>query len=234
MDKSEKLDQIAGPLARAQAALRPLVAKHEAKIKPRDKPEYSYTYADLSDALDACLVPFNTNEIAVIQEATTPENGVEVTTLLLHSSGQWLESKPLFMPVSGGAQAVGSAITYARRYQLLGMVGLAPKDDDGAEANANAPKTWERQAPPKRSDAPASNGKPSAAENLAKLREAVEERVERLRVLKELGTTRQAWAEACSAAGYDDPLGNGKGPFGCGFEPLGKIDRALKKELGDE
>lgn len=234
MDKSEQIDQIAGALAKAQASLRPLVAGHEAKIKPRDKPEYSYTYADLADALAACLPAFNANGIAVIQEATTPENGVEVRTLLAHSSGQWMQSDPLFMPVSGGAQAVGSAITYARRYQLLGMVGLAPKDDDGAEANANAPKTWDRQAPPKRNDAPASNGKPTAADNLNKLREAVEERVERFRIEKEIATTRQAWAEACSVAGFDDPIGNGKGPYGCGFEPLGKIDRALKKVLGDE
>ena len=60
--------------------------------------------------------------------------------MLIHASGQWL-SNTFTMPVSkADAQGVGSAITYARRYALAAMVGVAPEDDDGNAATKAAPK----------------------------------------------------------------------------------------------
>lgn len=148
MEKSSEIGEIAGALAKAQAGLGKLIAS-----KTADAGTYKYTYADLGAGLEACRSTLNEHGIAVVQEPATGDgNGIEVRTMLAHSSGQWLRSAPLFMPVKGGAQDVGSAITYARRYQLLAMVGLAPEDDDGAQAQAAKPDNWgERSRKPARS-----------------------------------------------------------------------------------
>lgn len=137
---SSTIGKISGALAKAQAEFGRLIADKSVKNKD-GTPRYSY--ADLGDALEACRSCLNKHEIAVVQmPAATQRNGIEVTTVLVHSSGEWLRSDPLFMPVSGGAQDVGSAITYGRRYSLLAMVGLAPEDDDGAKAQGAKPKAW--------------------------------------------------------------------------------------------
>ena len=66
------------------------------------------------------------------------EGGVEVETVLCHSSGEWV-AETLWLPVAkSDAQGVGSAITYARRYALCCVVGIAPEDDDGNAAAASA------------------------------------------------------------------------------------------------
>lgn len=151
---SESIGKIAAALALSQAGFGKLVADKAVNNKDGT---LRYSYADLGDALETCRACLNKHEIAVVQmPAATARNGIEVTTMLVHSSGEWIRSTPLFMPVSGGAQDVGSAITYARRYSLLAMVGLAPEDDDGRKAQDAAPKSWrgEQQRQPKRSDRP--------------------------------------------------------------------------------
>jgi hypothetical protein len=139
MEMSPEINELSKALADAQADYVKLVAGHEAKIPGKDgKPGYSYTYADLGDGLAALRATLSRRGVAVVQDAYTVERGVAVETTLALGN-QWMRSRPLFMPVAGNAQAVGSAITYARRYSLFPMVGLAPEDDDGSEANENAP-----------------------------------------------------------------------------------------------
>lgn len=176
MTMSEEIGEIAASLARAQALLGKLIASK--KVLNKDKKTTRYLYADLADALEACRTTLNSEGIAVIQFPATPErNGIEVTTMLAHTSGQWLHSAPLFMPVSGGAQDVGSAITYGRRYQLLAMVGLAPEDDDGQKAQGAKPDSWgsarpssrppNRSAPKPDSLGPRCSGKKGASISIA-------------------------------------------------------------------
>jgi hypothetical protein len=160
--------------------------------------------------------------------------------MILHKNGSFVIGSTR-MPVIASKgrphdKATGASLTYDAGHTLRGLMCLDREDKNHAvdrreDIDDGAPQP---PRPPSNPKPPAANGKPSAADNLNKLREAVEERVERFRIEKEIATTRQAWAEACSVAGFDDPIGNGKGPYGCGFEPLGKIDRALKKVLGDE
>jgi hypothetical protein len=80
--------------------------------------------------------------LAVIQEAHVNETGVCVDTWMIHESGATMHFEPLAMPLADRKpQAVGSAITYARRYQLAAICGLAPDDDDGQAAqDAKAPR----------------------------------------------------------------------------------------------
>jgi hypothetical protein len=155
MEMSECVNEIAAALAKAQAAFGKLVATNEVKVETKRGHDYTYTYANLAQALDACRATLNKEDIAVVQlPERSDRNGIEVSTMLVHSSGQWIRSAPLFMPVQGGAQDVGSAITYGRRYQLLAMVGLAPEDDDdGAGAQGAKPNDWgesKRGSGPKR------------------------------------------------------------------------------------
>jgi ERF superfamily protein len=68
---------------------------------------------------------------------------VGLTTRLIHASGEWLEDE-YSMPAGQGAQGVGSALTYARRYALMALLGIAADDDDGAAASQGQPKAARR------------------------------------------------------------------------------------------
>ncbi len=143
MTTSPEIGKIAAALAKAQGAFGKVIKESTAKLKGKTEAgkvyDYSYTYATLGDTIAAIRVALSLNEIAVLQPATFDHNQATVTTRLIHSSGQWIASD-ISMPVAGDkAQAVGSAITYGRRYALQAMVGLAPDDDDGAAAQANPP-----------------------------------------------------------------------------------------------
>jgi hypothetical protein len=91
---------------------------------------FDYTYANLQNCLDACRKPLAKNELAVIQLPTVVDGVVQVTTILGHSSGQSISQTMSMQPDKGGPQAVGSCITYLRRYMLCAMVGIGQQDDD--------------------------------------------------------------------------------------------------------
>lgn len=117
------------------------------------------TYADLAAVLDAVRKGLAENELAIIQTPfSRQDGGVLLRTTLAHSSGEWIASEISF-PVDrmGAIQGWGSALTYARRYALAAMVGIAQDDDDGEAAQA-AEKARQRkpaQQPAPRQAAPA-------------------------------------------------------------------------------
>lgn len=117
------------------------------------------TYADLAAVLDAVRKGLAENELAIIQTPfSRQDGGVLLRTTLAHSSGEWIASEISF-PVDrmGAIQGWGSALTYARRYALAAMVGIAQDDDDGEAAQA-AEKARQRkpaQQPASRQAAPA-------------------------------------------------------------------------------
>ncbi len=94
-------------------------------------------YADLASVWDAIREPLSSNGLSVIQQPIDGGvGGITLRTVLMHASGQALESQ-FTMPVkpNASAQDVGSALTYARRYALMALVGIAPEDDDGNAAS---------------------------------------------------------------------------------------------------
>lgn len=128
MKTSENVADIFGALAKAQA-------KIEGAIKGNVNPAFRSRYADLGAVWDAIREPLTTNGVGVLQQLTTGEEGISCTTVLTHSSGQWLEFEPLTVPLAKrDGHGVGSAATYCRRYSLMAAVGLAPIDDDGNAA----------------------------------------------------------------------------------------------------
>ncbi len=108
-----------------------------AVLKANENPAFRSKYADLATVIGATQEALAKEGLVVIQSPTTKGKDLTLTTMLLHSSGEWLSSEltmPATMRERFDAQSVGSAITYARRYALQAMIGVAGEDDDGNAA----------------------------------------------------------------------------------------------------
>ena len=141
-DHSQEIGKLALALAKAQGAM-------EAAKKDSKNPFFNSKYADLASVWEAIRKPLSDNELAAVQitgkgesyqlmvkEKNGPNREVTgheiiVTTLLAHSSGEWIRSDLYVKPLNIDPQAIGSALTYGRRYGLAAMVGVAQDDDDG-------------------------------------------------------------------------------------------------------
>lgn len=138
--RSPSIGKLAAALSKAQAVL-------EAAKKDSKNPYFNSKYADLASVWAAIREPLAANELSVLQEPSADTGKVTITTTLMHSSGEYIRSS-LVIPVSKqDAQGYGSAITYARRYALQSVVGIAPEDDDGnaAAGQGSAPKVPAKQ-----------------------------------------------------------------------------------------
>lgn len=103
----------------------------------KDKKGNFGDYATLAAITEATSAALANQGLAIIQEAQHGTDGVTILTTLLHESGATMVFAPLTMPLTDRKpQAVGSAITYGRRYALAAVCGLAPDDDDGEAAQA--------------------------------------------------------------------------------------------------
>jgi len=106
--------------------------------KDSDNPFFKSKYADLATIWDSCRKILSSNGLCVIQTTeVSPPEIVVLRTMLLHNSGQWIVSKLCMKPIKNTPQDIGSCITYARRYSLSAIVGIAAEDDDGNMASDN-------------------------------------------------------------------------------------------------
>ncbi len=118
-------------------------------LKQSSNPHLKSKYADLGSVMDACLPALNESGIAVIQPAGEDENGRFVETIFIHGeSGERLSCRVPLIIDQNNMQRYGSAVTYARRYGLMAMAGIAPEDDDGHAASQSAPQQQQRNAAP--------------------------------------------------------------------------------------
>ena len=143
---SETIGAIAAALAKAQAELTNPEKSLTATIRspfPREE-DRTFRYAPLSSGLDIVRKCLGRHEIAAVQ-TTAIDNEVgliRLTTVLAHSSGEWVSSDWPVCPVSETAapHRLGAALTYARRYALFTLVGIAGEDDaDAPDLAAPAP-----------------------------------------------------------------------------------------------
>ncbi len=132
-EHSVTLGALAKALAKAQASL------EDAK-KDRTNPHFNSKYATLASVRAAMSDVLPVCGLAVVQSFEPHgDNGVCVVTTLLHESGEWIRSR-LFLPVTKkDAQGFGSAISYARRYSLAAIVGIATDDDDDGNTASKPP-----------------------------------------------------------------------------------------------
>jgi hypothetical protein len=104
--------------------------------KLADNPFFNSKYANLETILDDVKPELLKHGFIVIQEATGDGNNIKVSTMIIHSSGQWLQDEGLTIPLNKkDAQGACSAVTYARRYDLQAILNLASEDDDGNDAS---------------------------------------------------------------------------------------------------
>lgn len=130
--RTETRGMVMGPLFAALAK-----AQSEIQHAKKDKrnPFFKSNYADLASVMDACRAALTKNGLAVIQTTEDTEAGLYLVTTLGHSSGAAVAGRMPIRPVKNDPQGVGSALTYARRYALAAIVGVATEDDDGNEAS---------------------------------------------------------------------------------------------------
>ena len=141
MNKSENLNELATALCKAQNEM-------GGAVKDAKNPFFKSSYADLTSVIKAIKEPFNKNGLSYSQFPVTSEGGkgIGVKTILMHTSGQFIESE-FYLPLTKfDAQSGGSCLTYARRYSLLAMAGC-PSADDDAEAAMMRGKSLELVEP---------------------------------------------------------------------------------------
>jgi hypothetical protein len=132
---SETIGAIATALAKAQAELTNPEKSMSATIRspfPREA-DRTFRYAPLSSGLDIVRKTLGRHEIAAVQSTEIDKEAglIRLTTILAHSSGEWLSSEWPVCPVAETAapHRMGAALTYARRYALFTLVGIAGEDD---------------------------------------------------------------------------------------------------------
>ena len=130
---SSEISELATALAEAQGAM-------ESATKGNVNPHFKSRYADLAAVREAIREPLSVNGLSVVQGLRTVTNGIEVETILLHSSGQSIRETLMVPTPRFDAQGLGSAATYGRRYALMSLIGLASEDDDGNAATGTGGK----------------------------------------------------------------------------------------------
>lgn len=129
MNKSDSIKELATALAKAQAEL---------KNPPFDSknPHFRSNYASLASVRDTIMPVFARHGLSIIQNVRSSDKGVACTNLVLHQSGEWIETDPFEVPADKqNAHGYGSACTYARRFSLMALAAVVGDiDDDGNEA----------------------------------------------------------------------------------------------------
>jgi hypothetical protein len=128
---SPAIGKLAAALAKAQRAV-------DAASKDKKNPHFNSRYADLASVWEACREQLTSNGLAVVQFPGADGTTCIVTTVVTHESGEWMSSESRAVTKDGTPQAMGSAITYLRRYALAAVAGVAPDDDDGEAAQGRA------------------------------------------------------------------------------------------------
>jgi hypothetical protein len=141
LTKSDNLDKFGAAMAKVQEAI-------GCAIKGSVNPHFKNKYADLTAVWETWQAVGPANGFSVMQfpgHYDAEGKSMAMDQIVIHSSGQWVQSE-LSIPLSkADAQAYGSANTYARRYSLAAAVGICPDDDDGNAASSRAPQREQSQ-----------------------------------------------------------------------------------------
>lgn len=130
---STNIASIAKALSAAQAEI-------ENATKNAENPHFKSGYADLSAIWDACRAPLTKNGLSVTQTVHREGANIVLHTTLMHISGECIRGEMPLLMTRNDMQGLGSALTYARRYSLAAMVGIAQEDDDGNASTKHPPQ----------------------------------------------------------------------------------------------
>src|SRR5262245_27688623 len=147
---SDALNELAGALAAAQGEF-PIIDKNRTAqfretLQGAGNGTREYKYADLAEVLKGVLPVLSKHKLAVLQPTFVQAGHIFVRTRLVHASGQWIECEYPVCAIHVDHQRMGSALTYAKRYALCALLGVAAEEDnDGATASGGAPKAAGRE-----------------------------------------------------------------------------------------
>lgn len=162
MRKSETVGKVMEALGKAQAQFPVITMNKEVDyLSKREGKRIHYKWADLSSILSAVRKPLTENGLAVTQTIEYDGTNAFLETVLGHASGEWFSST-YRLNLGGAAQEKGSEITYARRYNIAAILGIAAEEDeDGAAADDRDRETKKpsKQVATRQAPAP---GKPTA------------------------------------------------------------------------
>ena len=163
MKTSPEIAELAKALAAAQGKFPQILKDQKAEAG-----KYSYYYADLAAVIEGVKPALAEAGLSFLQSPQTNGKTVTITTLLLHASGQFVESDPLVMDaVSTMPQAIGSVVSYGRRYQLSAMLGIAAeKDDDGKDGGGRGFDPADEPFAGRNGSKPADDARARAEENM--------------------------------------------------------------------
>lgn len=141
---SGQINELAAALAKAQEEMK----------NPKNSatnPFFKSKYATLGDTLDLMRPVLGKHGLSFLQPVGLKDGYVTVKTILMHSSGQWLESDSITLPVMGDrgvnpAQAAGICMTYGRRYSLSALIGVAGEEDNDGNTPEQS-RTGDNKAP---------------------------------------------------------------------------------------
>ena len=125
--KSDSIVDLANALSLAQG-------EFKAALKDASNPFFKTKYADLNSVLEVAKPVLAKRGLSLIQIPTTEGPKVTLTTIILHSSGEYVAGDLAMLAKDSTPQSIGSAITYARRYGASSMLGISTEDDDGQAA----------------------------------------------------------------------------------------------------
>ena len=147
MEKSQSIQEIAKALASFQSQMDPLNLDAEVKVKTKSGSTYSFKYATFGNIVKSCRDKLAENGLSISQLVG---EGGSVTTLLMHSSGEFLQNTLTITSEETNPQAIGSAISYAKRYSYASILGLvSDQDDDANIAEGNGFKAKTKKEPAK-------------------------------------------------------------------------------------
>ena len=184
-----------------------------AVLKDANNPHLKVKYASLGSVLDAISQPLLDAGVVLLQPAVDTgerdENGkvhiASVRTVLIHAeSGESFETTTSIPLVKADPQGYDSALTYARRYAIMGLLGLAPEDDDGQAASRGTPANVSQARPPMTIESAKKRISMTAPDRLTvaetAMREAFKDRPEELKqVLEAIEARKEATAKEAAA-----------------------------------
>lgn len=138
MNTSEQINEIAKAMTAAQSEM-------QNPAFDKKNPAFKSSYASLASCRKAIIPVFAKHGISIVQNIGSTDHGVTCSNLLMHTSGQWIQTDALEVPADRhNAHGYGSACTYARRFSLMALACVVgDEDDDGNQAAANPPSVMQ-------------------------------------------------------------------------------------------
>ncbi len=228
MECSTSIALLADALSKAQAIM-------EHAEKDRINPHFKNKYATLASVWDAIRAPLTANGLSVIQPINADATGVTVRTVIMHKSGEYVESALTMTGPQANPQQLGSLISYARRYALTSMLGVCADEDDDGHATRPAPTVVKEPAhaptPPRpqapNQEAPGKDAAPAAAQAAPRLTDTQRWNVATALMKKKLGDASAAKMIAEISAKYT-PAGATKVPDDQRAAMIAELEKAAR------